>query len=267
MKTVLITGAGRGLGRAIAELYHQAGFFVIATDINIDLFSSFEREENYLFHQMDVTSEESVKQCSKLLFTKIDKLDVLISNAGIFDFYPVSESGSKKLSRIFAVNVFGLVNLTKYFLPLLEKDKNNGRVIVISSESYKVPSPFQPYSVSKQSLESVYKAVKIELSLRNIRCILIRPGAMQTQIIEDTLNFSADKDKSIFKSEFTNFVASVPKFIGKISHTEEVAGIILTAGTTSRPKKVYSINHNYLISILSSLPSVLREFVIRKSIK
>lgn len=265
MKTVLITGAGRGLGKSVGELYHQAGFFVVATDINPDLFSDISEKENYLFLQLDVSSEESVKQCLKTISTKIDRIDVLISNAGIFDFYPVSESGSEKLLKIFRVNVLGLVNLTKWFLPLLEKSK--GRLIVISSESYKVPSPFQPYSVSKQSLESVFKAVKIELSQKGISSILIRPGAIQTKILEDTVNFKDFDSNSRFVDEFKNFVESVPKFIGKVSTTNDVAELILKAGISKRPKPVYSINHNPLVTLLSLLPTRMKGYFISKSIK
>ncbi len=56
---------------------------------------------------------------------KYGRLDVLISNAGVFDFYPVSEAGADKLKQILNVNFLGLANLTKYFLPLLSKSKGS----------------------------------------------------------------------------------------------------------------------------------------------
>ena len=264
-KTVLISGAGRGLGRAIAESYHQAGFYVIATDINPELISDFSGKENFLALPLNVTSEPDVKIFAEKLNKKLTHLDVLISNAGIFDFFPVSESGAEKIKKIFDVNVFGLTNLTKYFLPLLAKA--SGRLIVISSESYKVPSPFQPYSVSKQALESVFKAIKIELSLKGIKSILIRPGAMQTQILDDTIYFKNFNENSLYKTEFENFVKSVPKYIGKISTPEEVAKVVLKAGTATKPKAVYHINHNPLVTVLSYLPASIKNFVIRKSLK
>jgi len=265
MKTVLITGAGRGLGRAVADTYHQAGFFVVATDFNLDLLSDLKEKKNYLPLSLDVTSEVSVQNCARHLEKEVRQIDVLVSNASIFDFYAVSESGSEKLQKIVDVNVFGLANLTKYFLPLLIKSR--GRLIVISSESYKVPSPFQPYSVSKQALESVFKAIKIELLLKGITSVLIRPGAMQTKILDDTVHFSVSDDNSMFKNEFSGFVKTVPKYIGKISNPFDVAEIILKAGTTKSPKRVYSINHNPLVTILSHLPAKLIDFIIRKNLK
>jgi len=265
MKTVLISGSGRGLGKATAEVYHKAGFFVIVTDVNEELLNTYPKTKNYLTVSMDVSSEESVKECYKLVSLKIEQLDVLVSNAGIFDFYPVSEAGSEKLNRIIDINVLGLANLSKYFLPLLEK--NSGRVVVVSSESYKVPSPFQPYSVSKQMLESIFKAISVELSVKQIKCVLVRPGAIQTQILDDTIHYSDLNSTKRYKDEFRNFVKSVPKFIGKVATTKQVANLILKAGISKRPKPVYSINHNPLVTLLSFLPDRMKRYFILKSIE
>jgi len=264
-KVVLITGAGRGLGRAIAEAFYQDGFDIIATDIDLGLFSDVKDKERFTCIKLDVTSENDVSKCAEIVVEKFGKLDVLISNAGIVDFYPVSESGSERLKKIFDVNVFGLPELTKYFLPFLINLR--GRLIVISSESYKVPSPFQPYAVSKQALESLYKAIKIELSLKGVRSILIRPGAIQTQIIDDTIIFSKTIENSFFKKEFSNFIESISKYIGKITTVEDVAKVVLKAGIDKHPKCVYNINHNPLVSLLSLLPEKLKDFVIGKSLK
>lgn len=264
MKTVLITGAGRGLGRAIANAYYQNNFRVIATDIDLEYFTDIKDKEGFICLKLDITSETDIKQCVEFTEKYIGRIDVLISNAGIFDFYPVSEAGSNVLSKIFSVNVFAVSSLTKYFLPLLEKSK--GRLIVIGSESFKVPSPFQPYSVSKQALESVYKAIKIELSLKEIKCILIRPGAMNTKILDDTIHFNKHLNNSQFTNEFNGFIKTVPKYIGRTTSPENVAKTVFKAGTVKHPKAKYHINHNPLVSLLSALPGCIQNILIRKSL-
>lgn len=264
MKTVLITGASRGLGQAIAKAYHKLGFHIIATDIALDLFIDIKDKERYSYIKLDVTSEMEVKACAKQITENFGRLDVVISNAGIFDFYPVSESGADKLNKIFDVNVFGLANLSKYFLPLLTASK--GRLIVIGSESYKVPSPFQPYAVSKQALEKVYNAIRLELLILGIDTVLIRPGAMQTKILDETIHFKKPDKPDLFGKEFGNFLTSVPKYIRKISSPEEVAAIVLKAGTVKKPKPIYQINHNPLVSLLSFLPRSLQEKLIVKTL-
>jgi short-subunit dehydrogenase len=238
---------------------------VVATDFNFELLSDLTGKKNYLTLGLDVTSEVSVQNCVHKLSKEINQIDVLVSNAGIFSFYPVSEAGAEKLKKIIDVNVLGLTNLTKYFLPLLTVSES--RLIVIGSESYKVPSPFQPYSVSKQMLESVFKAIKIELSLKGIKSILVRPGAMQTQILEDTIQFKNFNEHSQFKTEFKNFVNSVPKYIRKVSTPEDVAKVILKGGTAKHPKQVYSINHNPLVTILSGLPPRFKNFIVEKNLR
>jgi len=74
-------------------------------------------------------------------------------------------------------------------------------------------------------------------------------------------------EKSVFKKEFDNFKQSVPKYIGKISTPEQVADIVLKAGRVSKPKRVYNINHNPLVTLLSALPSRLKEIAILKTLK
>ena len=97
--------------------------------------------------------------------------------------------------------------------------------------------------------------------------VLIRPGAIQTKILDNAIHFSRYPGNSLFEKEFIRFIDSVPKYIGKISKPEEVAQLVLKAGTARKPKPVYNINHNPLVSLLSYLPAKFKEFVIRKSLK
>lgn len=264
-KVVLTTGAGRGLGLAISKAFLKADFEVIATDIHeLNLLESID-SEHFTYLKLDVTSEKDVSRCVSVIQETFGQLDVLISNASVFDFYPVSEAGADQLKRIMDVNFLGLANLTKYFLPLLLE--SNGRLIVISSESYKVPAPFQPYAVSKQALESLYSAIKIELSLKGIKCILIRPGAIQTKILDETLQFQKDLNGSYYKTEFDRFIGTVPNYINRILNPHKVAQVILKAGTTGKPKHIYSINHNPLVTILSNIPNRLKNYIIQKKLK
>jgi NAD(P)-dependent dehydrogenase (short-subunit alcohol dehydrogenase family) len=263
-KVVLITGAGRGLGLAIAKAFISENFEVIATDVHDSIPPEIAQNELFSYLKLDVTSEIDVSQCASFVQEKFGRLDVLISNAGVFDFYPVSEAGADELKRIMNVNFLGLANLTKYFLFLLIQSQ--GRLIVISSESYKVPAPFQPYAVSKQALESLYNAIRIELALKGIKSILIRPGAIKTKILEDTLQFTKSNRESFFDEEFASFLDAVPRYIGKIVSPEKVAKVVLKAGTLKNPKSIYQINHNPIVRLLAILPNKVQYFLIEKNL-
>ena len=129
-----------------------------------------------------------------------------------------------------------------------------------------MPAPFQPYAVSKQALESLYQAIKNELSIKGINSILIRPGAIQTHIMDQTLQFHDKLKETQFKKEFAKFTKTVPSYINRISSPQQVADIVLKAGTKSKPKQVYSINHNPLVTLLSLLPARFKNYIIQKSL-
>jgi NAD(P)-dependent dehydrogenase (short-subunit alcohol dehydrogenase family) len=229
------------------------------------LLSDISEKERYTCFKLDVTSEKDTEACAHIVNDKFGRLDVLISNAGMVDYYPVSEAGSERLKKIFDVNTFGLANLTKYFLPLMIK--SSGRLIVISSESYNVPSPFQPYVVSKQALEKLYDSIKIELNTKEVKTILIRPGAIKTKILKDTVDFNYPSEESVFQKEFERFGNFIPGYIGKVATPGEVARVVLKAGTSRHPRRVYHINHNPLITFLTLLPNKLKDILIKKSLK
>lgn len=265
MKTVLVTGASKGLGKAIADIFHQKGFEVIATDIDTKPLSNLFIRERFTILELDVTSEKSVKSVAETVANTFGQIDVLVSNAGIFDFYPLSDAGSEKLKKIFDVNVFGMANLIKYFLTLLQESK--GRLIVVSSESYKVPAPFQPYSLSKQALEKLFNGTRLELMTKGIKSILIRPGPIQTDLLDRTINFKLPENNSVFKNELGKFLFTMKKYIGKISSPEEVAAVIFKAGTMKNPKPIYYIRNNPLVTLISILPEILKDLFVRRSIQ
>ena len=264
-KSVLITGAAGGLGKALSKAFLQKDFLVVEVDLSFAEDENISIKNGVLRLKSDVSSEESMEKCAVLVGNQLDSLDIVISNAAIFDFYSLSESGINGLKRIFDVNFFGFANTAKYFLPFLVKSK--GRLVTISSESYKIPAPFQPYAVSKQSLEKLHFGVSQELMLKGISSVLIRPGAIQTNIMDETLNFHTNNMDSLFKEEFKKFIATVPKYIGKVNQPDEVAKVIFKAATSKKPKRVYKINHNPWVTLLSVLPKNIQDWSIKQQLK
>jgi NAD(P)-dependent dehydrogenase (short-subunit alcohol dehydrogenase family) len=264
-KTVLITGANGGLGKAISKQFFQNGFQVVETDISFEEEINPKVQKGILNLKADVASELSMEKCANHIKNEFGGLDILVSNAGIFDFFPLSETGGDDLKKIFNVNFFGLANTVKYFLPLLAKTK--GRLVTISSESYKIPAPFQPYAVSKQALEKLHFGISQELMLKGIGSVLIRPGAIQTNIMNETVNFKVKNSDSLFKNEFKKFTDSVPKYISKINPPEEVAKLVFKAATVRNPKRIYKINHNLWVTLLSALPKKMQDWSIMRQLK
>lgn len=265
LKSVLITGASGGLGKSLTDIFLRNGFAVAAVDKHFPVLENAPNADNLMKIIADVTSEKSMEKCAAQVEKHYQNIDIIISNAGIFDFFPLSESGGDELKRIFNVNFFGLSNTVKYFLHLLDKSK--GRLVTISSESYKIPAPFQPYAVSKQALEKLHFGISQELMLKGICTVLIRPGAIQTNIMDETVNFKPKDSNSLFKEEFKKFIESVPKYIGKVNHPDEVAKLVFRASTANNPKRIYKINHNPWVTLLSALPKKLQDWSIKQQLK
>ena len=103
-KVVLVTGAGRGLGRAIANRYHRAGFTVVATDFDESLLENLQNEAGYVVAQQDVTNIDRAAEIAGLIRERCGRLDVIVNNAGVNVFLPVCEAPPQQTINHFMVN-------------------------------------------------------------------------------------------------------------------------------------------------------------------
>jgi NAD(P)-dependent dehydrogenase (short-subunit alcohol dehydrogenase family) len=252
LKTVLITGAASGLGAATAALFISNGYRVVSTDIIYKERKDERPGLDWLIFPMDISSDESVKSVGIALKELGISIDILINNAGVFDLYPLTEIDTATLEKILQINTLGASRLIRAFLPDLIM--NTGRVVQISSESVKFPGLFQPYQVSKISLEAYSRSVRQELALKGIQLVLVRPGAIKTGLYRELSSYENPIRNSRFDNEFERFVKRTSKFVGRIMLPEQVAAKIFRAATVSNPKYIYRINNNPLLSFLSLLP-------------
>ena len=127
MKTIVITGAGKGIGRATAILAARKGYKVIGLSRNINEIKGI---KNLYSYSIDITEAESLKRITDTIKSKFSKIDILINNAGVLLNLPFAESSIEKFKKIYEVNVFGLAEITRLILPFIN---NDGHVINISS--------------------------------------------------------------------------------------------------------------------------------------
>src|SRR5512138_777881 len=126
-QTILITGAGRGLGRAIAGKFHSEGWQVIATDIRSDLLADLQEKERFMPIVMDVASDLSVQKAFEQVRTAFRSIDLIVNNAGVDRYFPLSEAPVVHFKEIFEVNVFGAYRVNQIFLPLVKRP--GGKII------------------------------------------------------------------------------------------------------------------------------------------
>ena len=184
-KIVLITGATAGIGRATALYLAHKGHHVIATGRKVAELAKLRAEAGSLKLDtiaLDVTSQGSIAAA----VGEVDRLtgghglDVLVNNAGFGARGPSAELTDAEMRRQYETNVFGLMNVTRAFLPRM-LERRAGRVINVSSLGGRFTMPFfGVYNSTKYAVESLSDALRYELRPFGIDISLIEPGVIRT---------------------------------------------------------------------------------------
>ena len=262
VKTVIITGVLGGMGKATAQLLLKEQFNVIGLDIldNCDLPISY--------YKTDLTSEESIQKSYNCIIEQVKSIDAIIHFAGVYKMGSLVEMCEREFTSIFDINLFSIYRVNKIFLPLINK---KGKIIITSSELAPLwPLPFTGiYAITKSSVEKYAYSLKMELNLLDINVSIIRPGAVKTSLLNQSVNeleklcentklykYNTKKFKTIVNSVEAKHIE--PKLIAKKAHK------ILSS---KNPKFAYNINRNKLLKLLNIFPKRLQFFVIKSILK
>lgn len=185
MKNVVITGSSRGIGFELTKLFSDKGFKVFALSRNISIISNL-KLPNVVPYYLDISSEKSISKVVKLISEELKQVDVLINNAGNLINKPFSQTSFHDFESIYKVNVFGLAELVRQFIPYFCKSSH---VINISSiggiaGSSKF-SGLSAYSSSKGALNILTEMLCEEFkdSGPSFNCLAL--GAVQTEMLEE----------------------------------------------------------------------------------
>jgi short-subunit dehydrogenase len=193
---ILITGASQGIGRALAVLAVKRGAKVLAAARNEELLRELADEVaktggTLVTVGADVTSAEDRQKMVDAATQHFGGLDVLINNAGIGATGHLSEASPDRLRKIFEVNVFGLTETTRVFLPLLRQGTKPA-IVNISSIAGKRGIPGRSeYSASKFAVQGFSEAIRAELVKDGIDVIVVNPGLTQTNFSKNMLEQKA----------------------------------------------------------------------------
>lgn len=188
-KTAVITGAGQGLGRAMAERLAKDGFHVICVDINDGAARETARIVEGESHVCDITDRDAVHRLGEA----VAHCDVLVNNAGVWSFESLLESTEQDAERVIHVNVLGTMWCTQAFVPHMRR-AGGGSIINVSSAAAWTQSPgIGVYPATKSAVESLTKTYALELGPDNIRVNAIGPGL----IVSDgtAANYEGDRVK------------------------------------------------------------------------
>ena len=217
-KVAIVTGAGRGIGAAIAQAFVREGAYVcIAERDTVTGPATAERlGSRAFFVATDVTDEASVNASAEAVRQRHGTIDVLINNAGINVFHAPLETTDAEWARCMAVDLEGVWRMCRAVLPsMLEAERGSIVNIASSHSSTIIPGTF-PYPVAKHGLLGLTRSLGIEYAARNIRVNVIAPGYIETDLALEYWNGFPDPAAERQRT----YDLHPPKRIGK---PEEVA--------------------------------------------
>ena len=250
-RTVLITGATDGLGKAAALLLAEKGYRVFAAGRSAEKRAELDRiaaakKLPLESLELDVCDDASVNHAAQQVLQKAGTIDVLINNAGIGMMAVVEELRSEDLRRVYETNIFGVLRVTQAVLPHM-RERRQGRILMLSSVAGIVTPPlYGAYSSSKHALEALSNALRLEVFPFHIEVVLIEPGYILTNfqhVVKELAQSYVDgATKSPYEKTYASAIAGASSS-RKASNTtpEDCARVILQAIEASHPKARYTV--------------------------
>lgn len=260
MGSYLITGAGGGMGSALCRALTEAGDRVWGLDLAESAGSC-----PWTVLRADLTSAAELEAALEQVRQEAGTLDGIVHMAGIYDLDSLAEMAEDRFLRDFNVNLFGAFRVNRLFLPLLCP---GGRILIVTSELAPLdPLPFTGiYAVAKSALDRYAAALRMELQLLGHKVIVVRPGAVETSLLPESLRCLERfcSGTKLYPLPGERFRRIVERTETRSISPEILADRVLKALKARRPRLVYHVNRNPLLILLSALPQRFQLWIIRQ---
>jgi 2-keto-3-deoxy-L-fuconate dehydrogenase len=237
-KSVLVTAAAQGIGRAIALAFAAAGAEVTATDINELVLKEIAGQKGIVTHKLNVLDDAAVKA----LVAEVGQVDVLVNSAGIVHNGSILEMQDADLDFAVDLNVKSMLRTIRAVLPgmLERKDGAIVNIASVASSIRGVPNRCA-YGITKAAVIGLTKSVAADFVGQGIRINAICPGTVETPSLQERLRAQGN-----YEAARAAFIARQP--IGRIGAPEEVADLALyLAGATYTTGQAYAIDGGWTI--------------------
>lgn len=215
-KVALITGAGQGIGAAIARAFAREGAQVVIAERNAETGAAVATEVGGLFVATDVTVQSDVDRVVKDAEARFGRVDVLVNNAGANVFHRPHEMPRSEWARCMALDLESAWAMAEAVLPGMRMRRQGAILNIASTHGFKIIPHTFPYPVAKHGLIGLTRALGVEYATEGIRVNAIAPGYIDTQIARDYWAGFPDPEAERAKAE-----ALHPP--GRIGSPEEVA--------------------------------------------
>jgi NAD(P)-dependent dehydrogenase (short-subunit alcohol dehydrogenase family) len=265
MSRVLVTGAGRGIGRAIALRMAAAGWDVLAGVRSAEAGDELTAVGGHRIEpiQLDVTSDDDLYALSKHV---VGGLDALVNNAGGPCDGPIEAVRTEDLRGAFDLNVIGQVGVTQAVLPQLRASR--GRVLFVSSVNGRISTPMSgAYSATKFAVEAIADALRVELRPWRIDVVIIQPGPTATDIwgrAKERFDAMAEQMAGPHRDLYSRQIAASRRMIRLMQMQavppDKVAAVVERALTARSPKPRYPVTVSGRAQLISKAVTPTRVF-------
>ncbi|PEA78176.1 short-chain dehydrogenase [Bacillus wiedmannii] len=276
-KIAVITGASSGFGLLTTLELAKKDYLVIATMRNLnkqeDLISQATKlnlQQNIKIQQLDVTNQNSIHNF-QLFLKEINRVDLLINNAGYAHGGFVEEIPVEEYRKQFETNLFGAISITQLVLPYMRVQKG-GKIINISSISGQVGFPgLSPYVSSKYALEGWSESLRLEVKPFGIDVVLVEPGSYNTNIWEVGKQLATNQSDTT--SPYKEYMDKIQKHINsgsdKFGNPIDVSNKIVEIAESKRTNLRYPIGKGVKFMIFAKriLPWRLWEYLVLRTFK
>lgn len=237
MKTIFITGASSGLGKATALFFHAKGWYVIASMRSPEKETELNQLDNISLVALDVTNNDQIESVVETVTTK-HTVDVVFNNAGYGLMSSLEAMSDDQITRQINTNLLGVIRVTKAFIPHF-REKKSGMFIATTSIGGSLAFPLHSlYQAAKFGVEGWSEAMSFELGMYNIGIKTIGPGAIATDFAGRSLDTSSHP---AYKTIEDKLFGIVDTMMDAASSSEAIAELVYEAATDGKDQVKYIV--------------------------
>lgn len=234
-KTIFITGASTGLGKATAKLFQQKGWHVIATMRDPARETELTQLDNITVLSLDVTDLQQIKSTVHEI-TASNDIDVVFNNAGYGLMGTLESISDEKLVRQINTNLLGVIRVTKAFIPYF-RERKKGLFITTTSIGGIIGFPLgSSYHATKWGLEGWSESMSFELAPFNIGVKTVAPGGIYTDFAGRSLDMNTHPE---YQETEDRLMASFEEMMKNASTPEQIAEVVYEAATDQKDQVRY----------------------------
>lgn len=227
MKTVIVTGASQGIGAAVANLFLERGYNVVANSRNITSKNELTRSDRLALVDGDISQEDTARRIVDTAVQRFGSVDGLVNNAGIFIAKPFVDYSSEDFRKLSATNLDGFVYITQLTARQMLAQKSGGSIVNITASIADHPLAALNASVAmitKGGINAASRSLALEYAKEGIRVNVVAPGIVSTPL---TNGFPQDFLRSLSPMGKIASVQDIAEAVWYLSQASQVTGEVL----------------------------------------